>query len=1194
MPDELDPPSASQSVNPPTPPPAPSQEPLGVTFGKPLGKVPDNFLGAGIVGEGWTVIGEHVMNGQRVVQLGRRVSQTGAIEQHEIDADTFARTKKYKEEQGGMSKNKKAPILGEADLGRALDPQGNIRPDFFDSASGMWHIQPNPGSSQPVWIADSLIRDFKAGKPGALEKLRDAAGTNKQEEASVGAQLAAGVATAVLGKSFTKAVGLPGAKTSPTTPAASEPSPNDPTKKKPSGADISPADRAKEEQDERDKHLKGEDDEDESEEESEAPGFAHRTTTFTATNKPGESAQVRAENPEVSPSVRIPTNTQTRTRSVQNTGTSLSVTPAPEQVSPQPSPAPRTTPPTEDQARQTYEQRFRTLSSNPAFKELIFTDIDRMPEGSARTELMQKTLHEWDDKQHSERVQKIEKQYAELEKNPAFKKAAYEEGLRRLQNDPDNVGLDSSSGLRTDAQIKEKAVAAWLAAHPEDATGDLNVEVDPVKATLARAEERKEKRKKAEVAAVALTSAAAAAATAASAAPLATVASSATAITPTGSAGRTPLRAPRAPRSSVSRTTSSASSSPSLPQPGPSSVVQSPSASVSAPQQPDSRGWRDQLRSERSSNRPRSSGKGPSSGATPSSPRPSSGGATASTAGIAASTAAIGAGISEVLASFATAAANTARAVQGLSREQALSHVRRLLSQGEAHAKYAATRAKELADKNPASAIAQPTGTSPLAEEELLSSQESNQEQVPPGMEAGVAPQTSPSPGTATSTTIPSNDLAAAQVMAELLAMDQSLASLRSLEGAILALPADGTVPSDVGATLPTPPTVGTPLGASAVGAPLGTTPTEPGGVQETAPSALALPEEQPLPATNNTPSRPVASPVIQSAPISEEPVQPLPTQSPASAPPQVPPGSHRVGPAPLSRRAPARPTSGVFGGLKSQVLGGAFAAMTSLNAAQASDRGGSLQQNDAREMTLGSDTSSSGDSSVSSRFSPLALGGHHRAPSVSAEDAPDVLTSPNEEASEMRAEAERGNATRQQFSGGGDEPAAPSEEQTPSQEESSQETGANQGNDPAATDAVKAVRMQAAQQSDKRKEEEKEKADPKTTATTETTRKPATGSEFVGRFTKGKLVFDIIEGCLDGSFGFLQFLFESDLALINDKYLHFKAIPYSLKTPGESERSERYTQYAVILLNVLIASVVFLNIAALVIVIYIIVDIVT
>ncbi len=1090
-----------------------------MTFGKPLGKVPDNFLGAGVVGEGWTIVGERVANGKRVVQLGRRASQTGAIEQHEINADTYKAAKAYREEQTGMSKSKKAMALTEADLGRALDPQGDIRPDFFDSASGSWHIQPNPGSPQSIWIADSLVRDFKAGKPGALEKLREAAGLNNQAEASLGTQIASGAAAAILGKSLAKAVGLPSVKSAaPETPSSIEP-----IKKETKAEEVSPTDRAAEEEEERKKRLEGaEEDEEEEASEEEAP-VARRTTAFTATNKPGESAQVRAENPEVSASVRLPTNAQTAPRVVGNTGTPLTIAPLAE-------PIPLSVTPTE------------------------------APLTPAR----------------EERTQRIEKQYAELEKNPAFQKAVYEERLRSPQTNGSNASPDAP----LDDQAKERAVKAWLETHPEDVKGDLAAEIDPVRATLARAKARKDKQKKEE--AVAATAALGVAAAASGASAASSVAGATAAASKTSG-----LRAPRAPRPSSAPAPTSPpglrlSTTTSTFVPGSSAGTLSSSVTVqSSPAQPGIRGLRDQLRTER---RPAPRSRGGSSPSPSTSSPSSSGGGLAAGAGIAATAGALGADVQKVLTSFASTAANTAKAIQGLSREQALAHVQRTLLEGESHAKYVATRAKELAEKNGTAGSAE---VSVPLQEGNASPEESAQDLLSPPTSAAQQSGAGSTPSSA------SNDLAAAQVMAELLALNESLASLRSLEGAVLALPANGTVPPDAGvAPSSSLPATGLASGTS-VGAPLGTPPSPSGGTREATPSTPTVAEAPTSTAASSSPAPTVTAPVTSSTPLTQEQAQPQPAQSFEAPAPQIPSGSRRVGPAPVPRRAPTAPSRGLFGGIKSQVLGGAFAAMTNLNAAQATDRGGSLQRDDAYETALGSDTSVSGDQNTSLYTSPLALGGRRSATSLSDGDVPDVFAAPSDEAKEMRTQADQQNATQQQFSGTGEGDASSEGEQASQgrEEDSSQMSGADQAGNPAA----RAVQMQAAQQADKRQQAaEKEKTPPQATATTNTTHQPATGSSFTSWYTKGKLLFDLLEGCLDGSFGFFQFLFESDLALINDKYLHLKAIPYSLKTPGESERSERYTQYAVVLMNFLIAAVVFLNIAAFVVIIYIIVDIVS
>ncbi|GEM_PF-6744318 len=80
----------------------------------------------------------------------------------------------------------------------------------------------------------------------------------------------------------------------------------------------------------------------------------------------------------------------------------------------------------------------------------------------------------------------------------------------------------------------------------------------------------------------------------------------------------------------------------------------------------------------------------------------------------------------------------------------------------------------------------------------------------------------------------------------------------------------------------------------------------------------------------------------------------------------------------------------------------------------------------------------------------------------------------------------------------------------------------------------------------------------------------------FSSWFTVPKLIFDLIEGCLDG-FGFVTFLGEVNLALVNDEFFHFKVLP-TLEVPGMAEAggeqlqsAKRYMTYAFVLLDVLV-----------------------
>lgn len=272
-----------------------------VTYGKVL-NVPDNLLGAGYTGKGWT-IDEAVMDGGTpVIKLHRRVGNTGRIEEHRIDAETYARAKAYREKQSGMSKAVKPLVLTKADLGRALDPQGEMIPDTYDAGTRSYRVR-LPGAREPQWISEDIIRDVKQGKNGALQTLRRAAGLDEVAGATTAGQAVAGaVASAILGKNFASRLGLANKDAekaldrSSTTDSRPQ-STTTQTREANRAANNQPEDRAARERQDRDQRLRRLNRRQAEEEQAEdsQPAPDRGAVAYHVTNTPGESSKVEVD-----------------------------------------------------------------------------------------------------------------------------------------------------------------------------------------------------------------------------------------------------------------------------------------------------------------------------------------------------------------------------------------------------------------------------------------------------------------------------------------------------------------------------------------------------------------------------------------------------------------------------------------------------------------------------------------------------------------------------------------------------------------------------------------------------------------------------------------------------------------------------------------------------------------------------------
>lgn len=291
------------------------------------------------------------------------------------------------------------------------------------------------------------------------------------------------------------------------------------------------------------------------------------------------------------------------------------------------------------------------------------------------------------------------------------------------------------------------------------------------------------------------------------------------------------------------------------------------------------------------------------------------------------------------------------------------------------------------------------------------------------------------------------------------------------------------------------------------------------------------------------------------------------PSSMEESAPEQmiVPPSavtSVRVGAPPVPRRQSSAgipgqtsPSSFARGSLAPPL-----ASAVQLNAAQARDRGPSGQgPTDARSHMLGEDSSVPGSGANASV--PLSAG--YTSSSAAQEEPEDVFRTVSQEAASTRKASEQAQATKEQFSGGASgEGAADMDYAGEGADDSARESFS-----PAQQFAA-ARQMQAVQGAEQRQLQAATESEATQSGgvTVSSSRKK---DSFIQRFTKAKLGFDLIEGCVDG-LGFLEFLAESNIALVNDRFFHLSIVP-SLKKAGAEERHQRYLRYGIIFLDVMI-----------------------
>lgn len=1117
----------------PAPEPSPAVAPE-VTFGKML-SVPDNFLGAGYTGRGWTIVGSDVKNGQGVVKLSRRVKTTGAVETHEISADLYQQAKAYKDRQGGASKNVLGPALKPSELGKALDAAGEIIPTDYDAATRSYRVR-LPGARTPEWVSDNLVRELRQGKPGALSKIQKAVGLDASSSnaaassatASAGGVVAGAAASAIIGKRLAKRLGLiERHEQDPDRPSEDTARDNARRRrvnaKNKNVAEVAAEERAAREAQAReqnkrlrrtDRSVQTEDidaEEDEETEEKTAQGAGiplYRTIQYK-TQRPGTATNGTADNPAAS--TRVATTRQTTSPQVQP-GTPLRIPVAETSVTkPSTSPSspdtPESSPPSQaerytqrredkteenletadpvqavlerQRERKNEEQRFKELEKNKEFQKLLFADVkDLTPK--AREQVLKQALAEWDKQQTEKAIQHIDTEYEALAEQPEFQKLAHEIGLEHLKNDPDPYFREkvAEKNLTIDNQ-------GWIR---DQQTGKnlghvYSIGLNPV-GGLATHHQIKYKA----------------------------------------------IQAWRA----------SHPASPAF------TEAQTLSAGGGAPQGNLQIRQMRELLGRQARVRQSSEGSSPSVSFGLSGPQPTKGADTGMTnlLGVVGALAGAGAGLGmaqSALGATLKRQAEIASGLAGLTREQALQKV-------QADIDVTLSRSGTLRREAQVRRGSVPPGQA-VARESFLSSSSSTTSPASSSLNEpkAISPTTIPSSVTDTQT--------GTQTAALLTEAQQNIAALQRLEEALQNLPPGSVVPMNIG--------MGAPLEV-----PTQST-TQAGSASSTTPvlstSTSALPQNTSS-SGSIPPSAPATSPVLATPNTSAADVPTL-SSAPSVTPPTtsgtrvgLPPVPSRTGTGSRRGGAPTN-ASRLRSGL---VLPAALSSMTGMNALQAQDRGRLSPLGDTYESVLGQDHSSGKTTTTSS---PLSISDFRKSKNDSSEEAEDVLATTGEQAEAARDEAEQAQATQAQFTGEAPNPVSPIA--SPSEEQSSEVPPPDTTLTP--TDQrIAAIKMQAAQERDKKDQA----AQSPETSEVLTTRTQTSPPSFWKRWTKPKLAWDVIEGIVDESLGWFQFLTEANIALVNDKYFNLAIAP-SLKGKLGDERAERYARYGIYLLDGLIITAV-------------------
>ncbi len=1104
--------------------PLPSDEPdtsvPEVEFGKIL-SAPDNFLGAGYSGKGWTIVSSESKSGQPVVNLSRRNIASGSVDKLTISAEKYKAAKAYKDAQRGMSAGKRGPVLGFFDLGhRPLDPEGDITPDTYDAATKSYRVQ-LPGSRTPEWVTDDLVRDVKAGKEGALERLRKEVGLTQDEETSTTANTV-NVRKPTTPIKEVKREQLLDRSSSQEVPGTDAKNTiNNQTEKE--NAAKQPAEDLLDDEDDK------------------VTSRQERTQTYTDTKKEGESAKVVANEADSKPDTRIEANRQSAAvAAAKASAVPLTITENTSASSPQSTSTPTAL---------SVEEAAAKAAESVATESVT----------SAASPVVENTVR----KQAPKSRQRL--------------KAEAEEAEERLP------ARERSSNTQTDTGVQSQATSSTTTKSTTSGTDRATTSNTPTPASSKGKTQGVDASK-------------------ADRSPISGIASSSPG---TPSSPSTSVPTPTAETASVPplstplRTEESSTSTSTVPV----TFRDSFQIPVSIPQGGGGiRQVRQELRRQRtggesqpginltftpspvSADASTPSLPSASSGQRRPAPRPRKASSGSLATPVAQTT---GADSNTNLSLPSLPDSSTAlpsqkpptknkngrngsnnqtgfeidvalnlndvlQDIQGSSREQALDFVRQQIANISRPDNVVLTQ-----DTTPdlTAAISQNTGKKEReVEVPLTEYAQSGDAQVTTTLEESNASSSS-----ASAPHRPHHD---AQGLQNAL-INHELAALQELENALEQLPQSSPVPPNFIQRLP--------LLAQAVDI---SAPTEASEALNAPPPPLPFQKSVSLPSQDAQPETIVEredededtgeqqdledsdAPVVEDQPVEQNDSLELAPPLPTTSTPTSNPSRTRVGVPAVSSR---RPTSQPAASLGPRFLQ-PMAMMMALNSQQALDRG-PQQSNDTYSNVLNQDTSVPSDSSLNAPASS-SMGGPlpYSQPPAEGED---VQTTPNQEAQAMRLASDQALATQKQFSG---PEQAPQTEQNQGQTRPSSPLTPEQQLE--TTGNLQAAQQQ--EQMDKNAQQNQDKDAKAKEEEKQTTSKASLAEKTQAEITRIKLVYDLIEGMFDWSFGFLQFIAESNLAIVNDKYLKVKILP-SLKIKGEDPRTERYMHYAIYVLNALL-----------------------
>lgn len=1028
-----------------------------VTYGKVL-NVPDNLLGAGFTGKGWTIDEAVMEGGKPVVKLHRRVGNTGRIQEHKIDAKTYARAKAYRERQTGMAKTYRSLALSKSELGHPLDPQRDVTPDKYDAATRSYRVKVT-GSLEPQWISEDIVREVKQGRPGSLQKLRQAAGLGASAPTSatntVGQAVAGAVAGAFLGKKIATSLGFgnKNAEKSLDRPSTSGSTPQSATtqaREANRAANNQPEDRAAQERQARDQHLRRLNRERSQREEEEAGETTQAApnrgaVAYGVTNAPGESSKVEVA------------------------------------------------------AATSGAQAFSTTASTSTSRSKSGTrlTVDETPDAQA-TEITHKDT-ETEQTNVSDTSQNSQASYQTI-------------------NRPLSAGLPGGVSSQPTQQTTDGRGASQPTSQP-----------DRVRETLQRSEARRQRRQGARE--------------------KTTLRSGAPSLEPVSSSSPLGTAAPQ-PLGRVELTETETS-------------IRQMRELMQA--QAQDRNFT--ITSRVKANIPNSNvGSGfslPNIASGSSSQSVRVGGASSNVGALASAVAVAGAGAGQLLASAGSraltlqAARGAAQAIvsmEGTRREEALQRIQSTLEAVDLQIQ--ATSRSLL--QTPASGAVQPRGSGFASPVRQLPSREAIGSANAGGQVRVTASSTIPTP----------QDLSLLQ---------QSAGTLRQAQAGVSALPAGAVIPQNFSRNIP-----GVELLIEATAPQLSETDsdvdTDTQALQRFASSFSPRQEaasSQSVPPGIESSALPSSTPSSSSSPLSVSPNAPS-TQTPAVATQGI-----RVGAPPVPRRRAVSPS--VSQGVGPQHVGGRaalsapLASAVNLNAAQARDQRAGAQAGgqDAREDALAQDTSIPTDTNTSAPVAPLSAGYTSGMSSEQdTEEAEDTLATTGEQAQEMREQADKTRATGEQFSGAQNPASEPESNESPSEE--SQPSPQSSSGLSQEQQLRAGILLGAAQERKQQEEKEtKEKASPTSSSSSKSKGRE---KSFQERLTKGKLFMDLIEGCFD-ALGFLEFLAESTLGILNDRYFKLNSLP-TLKGihGGPEDRIDRNLRRGVIFVDIYLFIVLFMG----------------